>query len=118
MGRRLPSSDPPELRFFSKQVLCDGIPIKAHKDVDDKALREAHRRLSRMLRHLPVVVQNFVDVGAEMQIIGKDQQTSDLPSQRHWKGKPYESYGQQFASIDERTRGVGDLPPVAARRTC
>jgi hypothetical protein len=101
--------DPPELGFFSKQVDCTGIPIKAHKDVDDEALREAHRRLGRMLRHLPVAVHNLVDVGAEMQIIGKDQQTSDLPSQRHWKGIAYESYGKQFASIDERTRGVGEL---------
>ena len=108
-GPKITVIDPPELRFFSKQVICHGIPIKAHKEVDDEALREAHRRLSRMLRHLPVAVQNLVDVGAEMQIIGKDQQTSDLPSQRHWKGKAYESYGKQFASIDERTRGLGDI---------
>jgi arabinogalactan endo-1,4-beta-galactosidase len=102
-------TEPPEFGFFSKRVIYEGIPIKAHKDVDDKALLEAHRRITRMLENLPVVVENLVDIGAEMQIIGKDQVTSDLPSQRHWKGRPYESYGKQFASIDERTRGVGDL---------
>jgi hypothetical protein len=103
------SIQPPEFGFFSKQVIYEGIPIKAHEDVDDVALREAHRRIARMLKNLPIVVENLVAAGAEVQIIGKDQLTSDLPSQRHWKGKPYESYGKQFASIDERTRGLGDL---------
>jgi hypothetical protein len=35
---------PPEFDFFSKQVVCKGIPIKAHKDVDDAALREPTHR--------------------------------------------------------------------------
>ena len=74
------SIQPPEQGLFSKQVLCDGIPIKAHRDVEDAALLEARRRISRMLKNLPVVTKNLVDVGAEMEIIGKDQQTSDLPS--------------------------------------
>jgi hypothetical protein len=102
--------DPPELGFFSKQVTCNEIPIKAHKDVDDKALLEAHRRLSRMLTNIPVVCRNLVDVGAELHIIGRDQQTSDLPSERHWKGKPFETKGGKSMTIDERTRGVGGLP--------
>jgi alpha-glucosidase len=107
---KITAINPPELDFFSKQVVCEGIPIKAHKDVADKALLEAHRRLSRMLANLPVVRQNLVDVGAELQIIGKDQQTSDLPSERHWKGKPYETRGDKSLTIDQRTRGVGGLP--------
>ena len=101
---------PPEQGFFSKQVLCDGIPIKAHADVEDAALLEAGRRISRMLKNLPVVAENLVDVGAEMEIIGRDQQTSDLPSQRHWKGKTYESHRGRSVTIDQRTRGVGGLP--------
>lgn len=104
------SIEPPEQGFFSKQVLCDGIPIKAHRDVEDRALLEARRRISRMLKNLPVVAENLVDVGAEMEIIGKDQQTSDLPSQRHWKGKTYEFHGGRSLTIDQRTRGVGGLP--------
>jgi hypothetical protein len=101
---------PPDQGFFSKQAFYEGIPIKAHKDVSDKALLEARRRIGRMLKNLPVVVENLVDVGAEMEIIGKDQQTSDLPSQRHWKGKPYETHGSRALTIDQRTRGVGGLP--------
>ena len=101
--------DPPESGFFSKQIICKGIPIKAHRDVSDAALREASRRLGRMLEHIPVIVQNLVDIGAEMHIIGKHQVTSDLPYLRHFKGKAYESYGKTFESIDVRTRGIGGL---------
>jgi hypothetical protein len=90
---------PPELGFFSKKIAYQGIPIKAHKDVDDRALLEARRRLG-----------NLVEVGAELHIIGKNQNTSDLPSERHWKGKPYEKRGNRSLTIDERTRGVGGLP--------
>jgi hypothetical protein len=100
---------PPEYGFFSKQVSCQGIPIKAHRDVSDAALIEARRRLARMLAHVPVVVANLTDVAAELHVIGKDQQTSDLPYLRHWKGKPYETYGQTSESIDQRTRGVGGV---------
>ena len=101
--------DPPDRGFFSKQVVVKGIPIKAHADVDDAALVEARRRIGRMLEHVPVVVANLVDVGAELHIIGKNQVTSDLPYLRHWKGKAYESYGKTFESIDARTRGVGGV---------
>ncbi len=101
--------DPPDRDFFSKQIVCKGIPIKAHRDVTDAALREAWRRLGRMLEHMPVVVENLVGIGAELHLIGKNQLTSDLPYLRHWKGKAYESYGKTFASIDTRTRGVGGV---------
>lgn len=101
--------DPPEGGFFSKEIVCKGVPIKAHQDVADAALREASRRLGRMLEHVPVVVDNLVDIGAELHIIGKNQVTSDLPYLRHYKGKAYESYGKSFESIDARTRGVGGL---------
>jgi von Hippel-Lindau disease tumor suppressor protein len=100
---------PPELGFFSKQVVYEGIPIKAHQDVSDAALLEARRRIARMLAHIPVVVQNLVDVDAQMHVIGKDQLTSDLPYLRHWKGKSYEAHGKTFESIDQRTRGIGGV---------
>jgi hypothetical protein len=101
---------PPEQGFFSKETVYQGIPIKAHKDVDDRALLEARRRLAEMLGSTPEIVHNLVEVGAELHIIGKDQNTSDLPSERHWKGKPFEKQGNRSLTIDERTRGVGGLP--------
>ncbi len=101
---------PPEQGFFSKKIVYQGIPIKAHKVVDDRALLEARRRLAEMLGNAPEIVANLVEVGAELHVIGKDQNTSDLPSERHWKGKPFEKRGTRVLSIDERTRGVGGLP--------
>lgn len=99
--------DPPEGEFFSKQLDYDGIQIKAHEVVDDKALMEAQRRLHLMLGHLPVVRENLRSAGAELHIIGKDQVTSDLPEHRHLKGKKLEEYNG--LTVDERTRGLGGL---------
>jgi hypothetical protein len=100
---------PPENGFFSKQVVYKGIPIKAHQDVSDAALLEARQRLGRMLAHATVVVDNLMGVEAGMHVIGKDQQTSDLPYLRHRKGKPYEAHGKMSESIDQRTRGIGGV---------
>ena len=47
---------PPEQGFFSKKIVYQGIPIKAHKDVDDGALLEARRRLAEMLGNTPEIV--------------------------------------------------------------
>src|ERR1700691_5873777 len=92
--------DPPELGFFSKQVISHGVPIKAHKDVSDDALREAARRIGRMLESLPDAAANLADVGSEVQIIGKDQQVSDLPELRQYKGKPWSTEHGKTLTID------------------
>jgi len=107
---RVTRIDPPESGFFSKQVVYKGIPIKAHKDVADAALLEAYRRLDRMLGRQPVVVENLVDAGAELQVIGKDQATSDLPSLRYLKGRPFDRRGKRTITVDERARGLGGIP--------
>lgn len=102
--------EPPEADFFSKKLLCHGVPIKAHKDVSDAALREANRRIGRMLEHLPVAAENLAAAGSELQIIGKDQQVSDLPELRKYKGKTWSTdKNGKTQTIDERTRGVGGL---------
>lgn len=99
--------DPPESGFFSKKLDYKGIPIKSHMVVADEALREAYRRINRLLQHIPVVSRNLVHAGAQEQIIGRNQVTSDLPELRHLKGKPLENDPQK--TIDDRTRGVGGL---------
>src|SRR5262249_14657843 len=82
-----------------------GIPIKAHAVVADAALIAAHERLSRMLERCPRVLENLVTSGAELHIIGKDQQTSDLPENRHLKDKPFDGN----LTVDQRARGLGGL---------
>jgi alpha-glucosidase len=95
--------DPPEKEFFSKRLDYEGIVIKAHADVVDEALVAAHARLSMMLEKLPAVRENLRDAGAELHIIGRNQQTSDLPEWQHMKGKPFDGR----LTIDQRTRGMG-----------
>jgi len=97
--------DPPEAGFFSKELQVRGIRILAHADVSDAAVDEAARRLDVELSRCPEIAANLVAAGAEMHVIGKDQQVSDLPEHRHLKGKPFD--GKK--TVDERARGLGGL---------
>ncbi len=97
--------DPPELGFFSKALIYNGLPIKAHAVVADEALFKARDWMERELQHLPDAAYNMQMAGVEFHIIGKDQQTSDLPEHRALKGKPFD--GKR--TVDERTRGLGGL---------
>lgn len=94
---------PAELGFFDKVADYKGILIKANRCVDDRALSAAHERLDMMLKNAPEIALNLKDSCCELHIIGSQQQPSDLPELRHWKGKPFEG----AKTIDERTRGVG-----------
>ena len=96
---------PPEKEFFTKELDYFGIPIKAPETVDDKALFEARRRMDNELKYIPNARYNLKMAGAELHIIGKDQNTSDLPEWRSAKGKPFDGK----LTIDERTRGMGGL---------
>lgn len=96
---------PPERDFYSKRLDYRGIAIKAHADVADEALLRARGTLERMLGHCPQVLENLVAAGAELHIIGKDQQTSDLPEHRHLKGQRFDG----DLTVDQRSRGLGGL---------
>jgi len=89
--------------FFSKQLDYEGIKIRASSQVSDKALKRAHQRLAMMLGLTPSILANLENEGVELHVIGRNENTSDLPENRHWKNKPFD--GNQ--TIDERTRGVG-----------
>lgn len=102
---KVEATEPPLGDFYSKEVVCHGIVIRSSAVVSDEALLEAGNRLDRMLRKAPTVVANLTTEGAELHIIGKEQDTSDLPELRHWKGRPFDG----DLTIDERTRGVGGL---------
>lgn len=99
--------DPPVQGFFTKEVVYQGIPIMAPAVVSDDALYAAYQRVSMELAHLPQVTANIAAAGGQVQIIGKDQVTSDLPEFRNLKGKPLAEYNG--LTIDQRTRGMGGL---------
>lgn len=104
-GGRITRIDPPQHGVLTKQISYRDLPIKSGEVVSTEALFEARRRVARLLRANPVVLQNLLLSGAELQIIGKDQVTSDLPYESYWKGKLYDGKND----IDKRTRGMGDL---------
>ena len=97
--------DPPEQGFYSKSLDLGGLAIKAHADVSDESMREAWRRLHRLLEHVPQGWSNLVAAGAELHIIGKNQKMVDMPEYRQWKGRKYEG----DLTLDERARGLGGL---------
>jgi hypothetical protein len=97
--------DPPESGFYGKKIDLGGIPIKAHDIVSDDAMREAAKRISRMLAKLPQAWSNLAILGAEEHIIGKDQMMVDLPDYAEWKGKKFEG----SLTLDQRARGLGGL---------
>ena len=98
---------PPKQGFFDKELNFHGIPIMANRAVADAALFTAYDRLALELKHLPTVTANLAAAGAQLQIIGKDQVTSDLPDYQDLKGKPLPEYNG--LTVDQRTRGLGGL---------
>jgi len=97
--------NPPEKGFFTRELICHGIPIEAPDVVTNEALFEAYHRISGELKNLPMAASNMAASGVEVHIIGQHQVTSDLPEFRDLKGKPLPEYHGQ--TIDQRTRGMG-----------
>lgn len=99
--------EPPEQDFFGKAFAYHGLPIKASTVVADDAFYEAWRRVDNLLRNNPVILQNLLNAGAEVHIIGKDQGQTDLPDFRKQKGVPLRENPR--ITLDERARGMGGL---------
>lgn len=115
MTSTLPASDitaidPAEDGYYSRLVLADGIPVKAHADVSDAAMFEAARRIRRLLRYILVVRDNLISRRAEHHIIAVNQQCSDLPEWRHMKGEAVpDRTGTGMMLFDDRVRGMGGI---------
>ncbi len=101
---------PQQEDFFDKKTDYHGIVIRANKVVSDEAMFEAYRRINMVLKNMPNALSNLVSAKAGLDIIGKDQVTTDLPDYRHMKGKPFQGKPtEKVTTVDERTRGFGGL---------
>ena len=99
---------PQQEGFFDKKAEYQGITIRANSAVSDAAIVEGYRRIGMVLMKMPNAAVNLAKAGAGLDIIGKDQVTSDLPEFRHLKGKPFQGKPtEKITTIDERTRGMG-----------
>jgi hypothetical protein len=95
--------------FFKKSVDCDGIAVRSSSAVADEALRQGCEKVSLMLKNIPMVRNVLVRRGAELHIIGRDEQTSDLPEFQQQRGVFYVDNRGRLTTIDARTRGKGGL---------
>ncbi|WP_214073053.1 hypothetical protein [Mucilaginibacter sp. dw_454] len=100
---------PPVFGFYSKLLDCGGIMIRSSNEVDDKALQVAAQKINLMLTDIPNIRYNLAQWGAEIHIISKNQQTSDLPEFRGQKDVPYVDTRGTTTNIDQRTRGMGGI---------
>jgi hypothetical protein len=91
--------------YFRQCGQCDqGIPICAFDCVSKSAVEHAAITLTHMLVDVDQsIVHRMLILGAVVGIIGKDQNTTDIPAHSHLKGE--ESFdGRDF---DTDTRGLG-----------
>jgi VHL beta domain len=98
---------PPVRNFFVKYVDCGGLFIRSARVVDDLALQLACGKVAKMLSRAQQAKANLLEWQAELHIIGRNQQTSDLPELHCSSGKDWDKKTHQ--DIDQRTRGVGGL---------
>jgi hypothetical protein len=102
--------DPPLQEFYTKQLNCDGIYVRSSSAVEDKALLLACDKINLMLANIPYVRAALMQQGSAMHIIGKKEQTTDLPE---YKDKKYEYFYSpdmhEITTLDKRARGLGGL---------
>jgi hypothetical protein len=73
--------------FYSRQLDCGGVLIRAHRAVSPDALEIACGKVNRMLGHIPNVRANLIAADVEVHIIGRKQMLTDLPEFRVFKGR-------------------------------
>jgi len=100
-------SRPPVRDYYDKYVDCGGLFIRSARVVDDLALQLACGKVTKMLSRAPQAKANLLEWQAELHIIGRNQQPSDLPELRSYRGMDWGKITHQ--DIDQRTRGVGGL---------
>jgi hypothetical protein len=101
--------DPPLFGFYTKALANGGILIRSSAEVDDRALQVAAQKINLMLANIPDVRHNLTQWGAEIHIISKNQQTSDLPEFRDQKGVSSVDNQGTTPNIDARTRGMSGI---------
>lgn len=87
--------------FYRKYLDASGLPVLASHRVDDKALHIAQNIVAQMLANCPDVLAELKRLKIRIGVIGKVEQTCDLPEHR--------DLNTAFPGTDwnARTRGVG-----------
>lgn len=75
-GRNIPS-------FYKKYIETEGLYVTSSAQVSDEALLKACDIISLMLAKRPDVKARMVEKGCHVMVIGKDEETCDLPEFAH-----------------------------------
>jgi hypothetical protein len=92
--------------YYTKHADVVGLPVVASKNVDDSAVKVAAEIVTKMLSERPDVVKALVNARVRVAIIGKDEQTTDLPE--------YAGLRNKADYWNKRARGLGATPTALA----
>jgi alpha-glucosidase len=105
-GRGIPS-------FYKKYIPADGLYVTSSERVSDEALQKASEIIRLMLLKRPDVKAAMVERGCHVMVIGRDEETCDLPEFAHICNSP-----DSIAYWNWRARGFGGAPEDEFSSSC
>lgn len=105
-GKNIPS-------FYRKYIETEGLYVTSSERVSDEALLKACDIISLMLAKRPDVKAHMVKKGCHVMVIGKDEETCDLPEFAHICNSP-----DSIAYWNWRARGFGGAPEDEFSASC
>ena len=100
--------------FYKKYIESDGFYVVSSDKVSDEALGLACDIIGYMLLKRPDVKRHMVQRGAHLMVIGKDEQTCDIPEFQHICTTDPDS----IAFWNWRARGFGGAPEDELSSSC
>lgn len=105
-GKKIPD-------FYKKYIETEGLYVTSSERVSDEALLRACDILTKMLAKRPDVKAKMVERGCHVMIIGKNEETCDLPEFAHICNSP-----DSIAYWNWRARGFGGAPEDQFSASC
>lgn len=99
--------------FYGKYAEAGGLYVTASGRVDDEALRRAAAVIGQMLAKRPDVEAEMARKGCHVMVIGRDEETCDLPEFAHICNSP-----DSIAYWNRRARGFGGAPEDTYSSSC
>lgn len=99
--------------FYKKYVETEGLYVISSGKVSNKALLKACNIITLMLAKRPNIKAHMVKRGCHVMIIGKDEETCDLPEFAHICNSP-----DSIAFWNKRARGFGGAPEDKFSASC
>lgn len=99
--------------FYKKYAETEGIYVTTSEQVCDEAIAKACHIIELMLAKRPDIKRYMAERGCHVMIIGKDEQTCDLPEYAHICDTP-----EHIAFLNKRARGFGGAPEDDLSSSC